>query len=365
MSLPDKIMSLRKRQGWSQEELAERCGVSRQSVSKWESGQSAPDLDKILMLSAIFGVTTDFLLKDSEETVASPLNREERLYEEKTEDDNPRNSIGGYNDSRIIEGNITSEPTDNEWKPAKRVSLAEARDFIEYEKNSAPRVALGASLCIMSPILLVVLSGFWEAGRLPFSENQVSAIGIIVLLLMVAGAVAMFINYALSGSEYKPLREGRFELAYGVEAMIREQKREFGSVFNQQVILGVTLCILSVLPLLFMGMLDASDEWLCCMVGVLLAMIAIAVNRFICVGMTMGSFELLLKEGEYRRFSRRKSKSILDVIAPVYWLTMAAIYLFFSFYTNKWGNTWIIWPVAGVVFAAIAVICNFIEDKER
>ena len=57
-------MELRKKQGWSQEELAERLGVSRQAVSKWESGQTLPDMDKLLLLSEVFGVTTDYLLKE-------------------------------------------------------------------------------------------------------------------------------------------------------------------------------------------------------------------------------------------------------------------------------------------------------------
>ena len=53
MILADKIIRLRKRNGWSQEELAEKMNVSRQSVSKWESAQSVPDLARILQLSAI------------------------------------------------------------------------------------------------------------------------------------------------------------------------------------------------------------------------------------------------------------------------------------------------------------------------
>ena len=59
MILADKIISLRKKAGWSQEELAEQLGVSRQSVSKWEGAQSIPDMDKLLQLSRIFGVSTD------------------------------------------------------------------------------------------------------------------------------------------------------------------------------------------------------------------------------------------------------------------------------------------------------------------
>lgn len=64
MLLADKIVTLRKRAGWSQEELAAQLGVSRQSVSKWEGAQSVPDMDKVVQMSRLFGVTTDFLLKD-------------------------------------------------------------------------------------------------------------------------------------------------------------------------------------------------------------------------------------------------------------------------------------------------------------
>ena len=64
MILADKITALRKKAGWSQEELAEELGVTRQSVSKWEGAQSVPDMDKVVQMSRLFGVTTNFLLKD-------------------------------------------------------------------------------------------------------------------------------------------------------------------------------------------------------------------------------------------------------------------------------------------------------------
>ena len=67
MTFSDKLTALRKKAGWSQEELAERLNVSRQSVSKWESAQSMPDIDKILQLSSLFSVTTDCLLKDTQD----------------------------------------------------------------------------------------------------------------------------------------------------------------------------------------------------------------------------------------------------------------------------------------------------------
>ena len=66
MTIADRIQSLRKTKGMSQEELADAVGVSRQAVSKWESEQATPDLDKVVIMSDIFEVTTDYLLKGIE-----------------------------------------------------------------------------------------------------------------------------------------------------------------------------------------------------------------------------------------------------------------------------------------------------------
>ena len=64
MILADKIINLRKKAGWSQEELAEQLNVTRQSVSNWEGARAVPDMEKVVQMSRIFGVSTDYLLKD-------------------------------------------------------------------------------------------------------------------------------------------------------------------------------------------------------------------------------------------------------------------------------------------------------------
>lgn len=82
MTIADRIQSLRKAKGISQEELADRIGVSRQAVSKWESEQSSPDLEKIILLSDYFEVTTDYLLKGIESKTESGEKRwqDARIY---------------------------------------------------------------------------------------------------------------------------------------------------------------------------------------------------------------------------------------------------------------------------------------------
>lgn len=68
LSIGEKIMRLRQKKGLSQEEFGELLGVSRQAVSKWETGQATPDVEKVIAMSEIFGVSTDYLLKDEEKT---------------------------------------------------------------------------------------------------------------------------------------------------------------------------------------------------------------------------------------------------------------------------------------------------------
>lgn len=80
MNIADRIQFLRKQKGYSQEELADKMGVSRQAVSKWESEQSVPDLEKIIVMSELFEVTTDYLLKGIEPASVTNKKTVKTLY---------------------------------------------------------------------------------------------------------------------------------------------------------------------------------------------------------------------------------------------------------------------------------------------
>lgn len=80
MNMSDRIQYLRKQKGYSQEELADKVGVSRQAVSKWESEQSMPDLEKVIIMSELFEVTTDYILKGAEPVSATNRKLIKTLY---------------------------------------------------------------------------------------------------------------------------------------------------------------------------------------------------------------------------------------------------------------------------------------------
>ena len=121
MILADKITDLRKKNGWSQEELANRLGVSRQAVSKWESAGSIPDLNKIIKMSDLFSVSTDYLLKDS-------LENEEEITAI------PERNVSGF---YVEEENLRS------------ISLEDANCYLGVVRNAASKIVCCFVFCLL------------------------------------------------------------------------------------------------------------------------------------------------------------------------------------------------------------------------
>ncbi len=319
MILADKIMNLRKKACMSQEELADKLNVSRQSVSKWESAQSIPDLDKIIALSKIFEVSTDFLLKD--EIEMPDTIKEDTNYETNT----------------------------------KKVSLNEANDYINIIHNSSLKIALGVFLCIISPISLVLLAGLSETYKV-INENVASTIGLVTLFILVAIAVLLFMLSSSEAKEYEYIQTKSFETEYGVIGMVKEKKKDYQGAYNRGLILGILLCVLSFIPL-FVSIAFKEDIYAIYGVCALLLIAAIGVFMIVNVSVKMNAYIALLQEGEYDKSIKEKNP-LIAAISSAYWAVATIIYLVWSFTTNAWGDTWIVWVVAGILFGAISPILN-------
>ena len=287
MILADKITEERKKNGWSQEELANQLGVSRQAVSKWESAGAVPDLQRILQMSELFGVSTDYLLKDE-------MQAENITYHESTE---------------------------SYAEPLKKVTMENANEFLDMKRNGSKVVANATSMCISSPILLIVLETMAEDGVFHVSESLATE--------------------------------------YGVSGMVREKKDFYEPIFIRGTAVGVVLCILAVIPTIIAGAMETYDY--CCglSVGLLLFILAIGVNLLVRVGMVKSSYDTLLQEGEYTK-EEKLFKKKTDTFSGVYWCLTTAIYLAWSFWTMSWDITWIVWPVAGVLFAALLGVVKMV-----
>ena len=318
MRLSEKIMDLRNRSGWSQEELADRLGISRQSVSKWETGESTPDIDKIIRMSELWNVSTDYLLK------------EEEALEQKSS------------------------------QCRRQVSPEEAEDFLALSREAAPRIATGVLLCILSPVCLLLMGVLSEKSRIfgnvaLIPENVAGAIGLVVLLVLVAIAVAVFITTGMRLSKYEYMEKEWLEIPKDVVMMVAGEKENFAVTFRYSITIGVVLCIVGVIPLVVLSIFTEDDLLLVVGVCALLVFVAVGVFFLVHAGMIHASYDKLLQTGDYTPGRKKAEK-----FSGAYWSVVVAIYLGYSFLTGNWGFSWIIFPVAGVLYGAISAVLGAI-----
>ncbi len=325
MILADKIIRLRKKNGWSQEELAEKMKVSRQAVSKWEGAQTVPDLEKVLMLSSLFGVTTDYLLKDEIE--------DEEFTDEK------------------------------DGAPVKRITLAQANEFLEWRKSASIRIAAGTFLCIIAVIPLLLLGAALEVPAYHIPENTAAVAGLTMLLILVAIAVAIFISCGFKNAPYDFIDKEPFETEYGVTGVVKERQKAYKSTYAKCSVAGTCICVLSPIPL-FIGAFTEKEFFTVVMLAVTMVLAGIGTAFFIVSGVRWASMQKLLKEGEFALEEKRKNR-VKEAIGTAYWLAATAIYLGWSFLTDAWKITWVVWPIAGILFAVVICLCKLFVDRER
>ena len=343
MILADKIITLRKKAGWSQEELASQLGVTRQSVSKWEGAQSVPDLDKVVQMSRLFGVSTDYLLKDELE--------EEEFVESEADE-----------------------------MPLRRVTMEQAARYLALRKACAPRIALAVAMCIISPVVIIFLSAMADAGLGGISEDLAAGLGVSVILVLVAIAVGTFLSCGAKTKEFDFLEKEPFETEYGVSGMVRERRKAYEPTASRCTILGVVLCILAVVPLMLEVGLASSDVaallvrvapadvYAAAAVDALLLLVACGVGVLVWSGTYTGAMDQLLEEGDYTRKKKARS-GVMSTVSLIYWLSVTAIFLFYTFGPKGNGQpqySWFIWAVGGVLYAAVMGIVSLVlyhKDK--
>ena len=330
MILADKIMQQRKKQGWSQEDLAEKLNISRQSVSKWESGASIPDIDKIIALSSLFGVSTDYLLKD--ELDEEQFSESEDVYEK---------------------------------AQARSVSLEEANLFMNLTRKLAGWIAGAIALCILSPIPLILLGGMAEYEKLGISEDMAGGLGMAILLVLAAIGVAVLILNGMKLEKYEYLEKEEISLQYGVQGIVSKKREDFAAVFRGCVVTGVVLCIVGVVPVMLTAGFGKSDLYVIYATTALFAFLAVGVFILVWSGYIQGSYQKLLQEGDYTPEKKSVNKRT-SFFPGVYWCLVTAVFLCVGFTTGRWElASSIIWPVAALLFVVILGIIREVVNAKR
>ena len=237
--------------------------------------------------------------------------------------------------------------------------------YLDLKKEEARIIANATFMCIISPAVLILLAGMSEDGIFHITESFAVGSGLIILLGLVAAAVYLFITCVAREKQMERIEREFFERKQDdlMEGLL-ERSCSYEVTFVKGTGAGVTLCILSVIPMLFAGIMDASDSVYCASISILLLLVATGVRMIIQVGIVKGGYNVLLQEAEIRN-KTKKEKEKMHALSSIYWCLVTAIYLGWSFWGMQWNITWIIWPVAGVVFAAVSEIVKIAIGHER
>lgn len=379
MLLSEKIMSLRKRNGWSQEELAQQLGVSRQSVSKWESMASMPDIQKIMAMSELFGVSTDYLLKDElEELPATAIAADYAVSSVQSGSSEPAaaSAVGSTADSP--DGDTASESSTDDASTSKTVapklsvSLDTATEYLDAIARTSRPTAGAITLFILGPALLVSLATYSEDALyfdpMHISPDAMGIAGICIMMLFIAAGVGLLILQDMKLAKFKQLKEASLELQYGVEAAVRRRAESTESLRYVQQAAGVCLTILSAIPFLIASYYGTGLTFA---LGFFMAAILVSLGVYLLVysGILRDGYRVLLQEGDFshdEKSNKRDSKSAALKYRPIaraYFGTITLLYVGYSFITKDWKSSWIIWPVSALLYHIIISILNALKKK--
>ena len=376
MLLSEKIMSLRKRNGWSQEELAQQLGVSRQSVSKWESMASMPDIQKIMAMSELFGVSTDYLLKDElEELPATAITADYAVSSVQGGSSDP--AADSITDS-TADGGSTGGSTSNDASTSKTaapklsISLDTATEYLDAIARTSRPTAGAITLFILGPALLVSLATYSEDAvyfdPMHISPDAMGIAGICIMMLFIAAGVGLLILQDMKLAKFKQLKEASLELQYGVEAAVRRRAESTESLRYVQQAAGVCLTILSAIPFLIASYYGTGLTFA---LGFFVAAILVSLGVYLLVysGILRDGYRVLLQEGDFshdEKSNKRDSKSAALKYRPIaraYFGTITLLYVGYSFITKDWKSSWIIWPVSALLYHIIISILNALKKR--
>lgn len=311
MEFCQKLQKMRKEKGMSQEELAAQLGVSRQAVSKWESGQGYPEMQKLLMIGNLFSVSMDYLLKDE------PIGEGE-----------PADGESGYYASReTVEG------------------------FLIFRKRKGLRIAAGVAVCILSAVFPSIIEADWSAA---------------LMFLTAMVGVAVLVSCPFMPNAYEPMTQQ--PLVFD-SAFLNEFKMRYANIRKTCggfIIAGISLCILALVTQIaadeVQAFLNAGMQLVLSGLFPVLVAAGVACIIYGCSG--INAAQLVAENPKYisEMADDRKYGWIWGVFMPL----AAMVFLFLGFKYNNWHPAWLVFPVAAILCGGlVGIIKNIGNIKNK
>lgn len=297
MAFNENLQNLRKIKGMSQEQLAEQLEVSRQAVSKWESGNGYPEIEKLLIICEIFECSIDTLMK----------------------------------------GKITADLT------------GEKKKYESLQNRFSKGIALGVGIILVGVTILLYLAGIANMAATEALEERYAILGVVILLCCVAVAVPIFI---VLGIEEENFDKKHPQLPHFYS---EEEVEKFEKKFIKAMACGVAVILIGVIGLIAMYGLRVVNEESTIPVVFLMTCVTIAVPNFIYFGIQKVKYDIE-EYNETHSEEGKKREEKTGKISGVIMMTATAIFLASGWLFQLWKINWVVFPIGGIVCGIVSTI---------
>ncbi len=326
MAFAENLYYLRKKNRITQEDLADSLDVSRQSVSKWETGEAYPETEKLIALCDKFNVSLDDLLRGD-------LTRQTEIEKD--------------------------AETGIEW----HISPDE-HGFARHMDGFSLRIALGVFLIILGVAACVGLAGYSQTltGK---TANLVAAMGAVAVLACTAVAVFLFVFSGIDHDRFRrahPVMKNVF-----TEDEVRKFSKRFPvamACFVSGILLGVVMLVV-LSALIDNKILSGGDDAYCYVTAAFLLIVAVSVCGLVYLGIQKTKFDV----SEYNAVTGRElnpspREKLKNALGGIIMLTATAVFLVLGFVWNLWHPGWVVFPVGGIVCGIIGAMLNAKDDHK-
>lgn len=297
MGFSENLQNLRKMKGMSQEQLAERLEVSRQAVSKWESGNGYPETEKLISICEIFECSMDTLIK----------------------------------------GKITADTT------------GEKKKYESLQNRFSKGIALGVGLILLGVTILLYLAEFANKAATEILEERYAILGVIILLACVLIAVPIFIMLGIEEENFGK-KHPQLSLFYS-----EEEVENFDKKFTKAIAFGVALILVGVIALITLYGLRIVSEESTLPAVILLGCVTIAVPVFTYFGIQKDKYDIE-KYNRMHSEEGRQNEEKAGKICVVTMLTATAIFLTSGWIFDLWKINWVVFPIGGIACGIVSTI---------
>lgn len=296
MGFSENLQVLRKMRNMSQEQLAERLDVSRQAVSKWESGSGYPETEKLISICEIFNCSMDEIIKGK---ITADVNREKKEYE-------------------------------------------------ELMNKFSKGIASAIGLILLGAAILLYFGGISGSGKL---QEKNGIIGVIILLLCVLIAVPIFIILGMKKEDFVK-KNPKLANIYS-----EDEISKFNSKFPMAIAGSIALILLGVILLIALYGMELVDESSTIPVVILMCSVTIAVPLIVYFGIQKDKYDIE-KYNKENSEGYKKENNMVGKICGVIMLIATILFLVSGLVYDMWHINWIVYPIGGIMCGIVSIILN-------